>query len=294
MRAFSRRLGHLGVVRAVAAIAHVVGDGIVEQHRVLRHHADGGAQRSLRHLADILSVDRDAAAARLVETEQQPRYRRLSGARGADDGDGRTRRRLERNALAESAAPRHRRTRHSRSAPRRAVTMRSRAPGKSLISGFWLKNVEHRTDVDDRLLDLAIDHAHEVERLIELQHHHVEQREIADRVAPGADAGDAHQQHRDHADREDHRLARVQHRQRDIGAHAEPLVARHRLVVARRLAVLGAEIFDGLEVEQRVDRLGVGVGVALVHRAADRDAPVGRHRRERRDRPRSSRPDAAT
>ncbi len=92
-------------------------------------------------------------------------------------------------------------------------------------------------------------------------------------------ARDAHHEHGDHADGEDHRLAGVEHRQRDIGLDAEALVARHRLVVARRLAPLGAEILDRLEVEQAVDRLGVGVGVALVHRAANADAPVGRDRR---------------
>ena len=84
----------------------------------------------------------------------------------------------------------------------------------------------------------------------------------------------------DQADGENQRLAGVEHGERDIGSHAQPLVARHRLVVADRLALLGAEILHRFEIQQAVDRLGVGVGVALVHRAADRDAPVGRHRRE--------------
>ena len=51
------------------------------------------------------------------------------------------------------------------------------------------------------------------------------------------------------------------------------LVARHRPVVARGLALLGAKIFHSLVIEQRVDRLHVGVGVALVHLAAYADAP---------------------
>ena len=37
--------------------------------------------------------------------------------------------------------------------------------------GIALQHVEHGFDVDDRLLDLAIDHAHEVQRLVELDHH---------------------------------------------------------------------------------------------------------------------------
>ena len=94
-----------------------------------------------------------------------------------------------------------------------------------------------------------------------------------------ANAGNAHHQHRDHAEGEDDRLAGVEHRQRDVSLDAESLVARHRTVVARRLARLGAEILDRLEIEQAVDRLGVGVGVAFVHRAANADAPVGGDRR---------------
>ena len=77
-----------GVARVPAAVADVVADGVVEQHRVLRHHADRGAQRVLRDIADILAVDQDAAAGDIVEAEQQPRDRRLAGAGRADDGDG--------------------------------------------------------------------------------------------------------------------------------------------------------------------------------------------------------------
>ena len=160
--------------------------------------------------------------------------------------------------------------------PHRAVADDERPRARPVGDfGALAEDDEHHFDVDDRLLDLAIDHAHEVERLVELQHHRVEQHEVADVVAMAADAVDAHRQHDDHADGENDRLAGVEHRQRDIGLDAEALVARHRAVVARRLAPLGAEILDRLEVEQAVDRLGVGVGVALVHRAADADAPIG-------------------
>ena len=56
-----RRLLDLGVARVPAAVADVVADGVVEQHGVLRHHADRGAQRRLRDVADVLAVDQDAA-----------------------------------------------------------------------------------------------------------------------------------------------------------------------------------------------------------------------------------------
>ena len=40
-----RRLLHLGIAGVPAAVADVVADGVVEQHGILRHHADRGAQR---------------------------------------------------------------------------------------------------------------------------------------------------------------------------------------------------------------------------------------------------------
>ena len=47
------------------------------------------------------------------------------------------------------------------------------------------------------------------------------------------------------------------------------LVGLQRDVVAPRLVLLVVEVFDRLEIEQRVDRLGVGALVRFVHLAAD-------------------------
>ena len=49
----------------------------------------------------------------------------------------------------------------------------------------------------------------------------------------------------------------------------------HRVVEAPRLMRFIVEIFHRLEIEQAVHRLGVGVGVGLVHLAAELDAPAG-------------------
>ena len=111
---------------------------------------------------------------------------------------------------------------------------------------------EHDLDVGHRLLDLAIDHAHEIERLVELDHHGVDQHEIADRLGAGLDLEGAHHHDGGEPEGEDHRLAGVEHGERGIGLHARVLVARHRTVVALRLALLGDEIFHRLVVEQRV------------------------------------------
>ena len=95
-------------------------------------------------------------------------------------------------------------------------------------------------------------------------------------LVPSLDAVGAHHHGDGEPDGEDRRLAGIEHGKRDVGLDARVLVALHRAVVALRLALLGDEIFHRLVVEQRVDRLDVGVGVAVVHAAADADAPLGR------------------
>ena len=50
---------------------------------------------------------------------------------------------------------------------------------------------------------------------------------------------------------------------------------RHRGVIARRLALLGAEIFHRLEVQKAVDRLLVRRRIGVVHLLADRHPPFG-------------------
>ena len=227
------------------------------------------------HVGDVLPVDEDAPARRLVEAEQQPRDRRLAGARGADDGDGLARRHLERDALAGSGAPGCRRTARPRSAPRPPGRRAAARPAGPAISGSASQDREHVVDVDERLFDLAVEHAHEVQRHVELHQHGVDQHEAADRARGRAMMSARRQDHHDrHADGEDHGLAGIQHRERGVGLGRGALVALHRAVVARRLARLGAEIFHRLVIEQRVDRLGVGVHVGLVHPAADRDPPL--------------------
>jgi hypothetical protein len=60
---------HLGVARARAAVADVGRDRTVQEGGVLRHHADRRAQGFLRDVADVLPVDANAAALRLVEAQ---------------------------------------------------------------------------------------------------------------------------------------------------------------------------------------------------------------------------------
>jgi hypothetical protein len=158
---------------------------------------------------------------------------------------------------------------------RAGAHFQSLGAGKVFDFGVLRQDGEHRLDVDDRLFDVPVHHPHEIERLVELQHDQVDEHKCADSLGSASDLGDAHQKDHNQANGENERLTGVENRERYIGAHAHMLVPRHGLVVAPRLAAFRAKVFHRLEVEQAVDRLGVGVGVALVHRTPDADAPIG-------------------
>ena len=151
----------------------------------------------------------------------------------------------------------------------------------------------HRLDVGHRLLDLAVDHAEEVQRLVELQQVGVAQNEVAQRHRTAADAVRRHAHDDGKPKRDDRGLADVEQRQALLALHRGLLVGAERRVVAARLVLLVAEILDGLVVQQAVDGLGVGLAVGVVHGAAELDAPfrheegvgdVAEHRHEGRQR----------
>ena len=169
-----------------------------------------------------------AAAGHVVEAEEQPRDGRLAGARRADDGDGPAGRHLEADALEDR--PRRGRSgrRHPRSGPSRRRRRAAWRPGLSTISGGDVEEVEHRLDVDQPLLDLAIDEADEVERDGELHQQRVDQHEIADRLLAAHDRRARHHHADGHADGEDDDLADVEPGERGPDADRRLLVARHR------------------------------------------------------------------
>src|SRR5690606_8196581 len=98
-------LGHAGglfnlfAAGAGAAIFDVVANSVVEQHRVLRDHADGRAQALLGDVAQILAINGYAAAGDVIEAVEQTRDGGLAGAGGADNGDGLASGHLEADAL---------------------------------------------------------------------------------------------------------------------------------------------------------------------------------------------------
>src|SRR5262249_3317540 len=82
-----RRPQQLLVRRLGPAVADVLGDRTVEQRSLLRDHRDRLAQAFLGDAGDVLPVDQDAPALRIVEALQQREKRRLAGAGRTDDAD---------------------------------------------------------------------------------------------------------------------------------------------------------------------------------------------------------------
>ncbi len=141
--------------------------------------------------------------------------------------------------------------------------------------GLDREQLEHLLEVGQRLLDVAVDHAEEIQRHVELDEIGVHHHEIADRHRMVGDAAPGEQHDADEAAGDDRALADIEQRQRRLALHRGPLVGAQRFVEALRLVLLVGEVLHRLEIEQAVDRLGVGLGVALVHLAAMLDAPVG-------------------
>ena len=130
------------------------------------------------------------------------------------------------------------------------------------------------------MLDLAVDHAEEIQRDVELDHEGVDHHQVAERHAPIDDAAGGAPQHHDQAGGNDQLLPGVEDRQRGLRLQrraAQPLQA---LVIAARFVRFVVEVLDRLIVQQRVDGLGVRRRVELVHVPPKLRAPVGHADRE--------------
>src|SRR5439155_5261462 len=95
--------------RARLAEGDVLGHGAGEAKAFLRHDPELVAKRLLRHVVEVLAIDREPAARRLVEAREELRDRRLAGAGMADERDRRPGRDVEvdpvQHLLAELAPP---------------------------------------------------------------------------------------------------------------------------------------------------------------------------------------------
>src|SRR5262249_34072878 len=176
----ARRLVNLGVAGLGPPIADVVKNRVVEKHRVLRNDADRRAQARLLDVADVGAVDNDCARGDVVKAIQQPRDGRLARARMAyhcdamtsRDGEAHVEENLARALVMEVDAAELDRRRSRRQLAR---------AGLVLDLAVLREQPEHAIEVEQRLLDLAIDHAEEIERDVELDEKPVHQHEIAER-----------------------------------------------------------------------------------------------------------------
>ena len=83
-----RRFINLLRRRVEPAVLDVFENAFVKQKRVLRDDRDVFAQRLLRHLAKVVSVDADDATRRIVETQNQREHRAFARAALADERVG--------------------------------------------------------------------------------------------------------------------------------------------------------------------------------------------------------------
>ena len=222
---------------------------------------------------DVLAVDDHAPARQLVEAEQDARDGGFAGAGRSDDGDHFSRRNREAHLLQDRAL---RIVGEGHVLEVDLAFLHPQLLGARLVDDLrrFVQQREHGLDVDQALLDLAIDHAHEIERQVELYEDGVDHDEVADGERAACHVA-RRQQHADHrADGEDQRLAGIEQAERAVGADGRPLVARHGGIETARLEVLVAEILHRLVVEQAVDGLGMRFRVGFVHVAPDDDAAL--------------------
>src|SRR3989344_2260599 len=84
---FRSRFDDLSIRGITTAIPDVLHERAVEEYRFLRHERDRVAQALLRHIGDILPVDRDRAALHVEEPQYEFRYGGFSRAGRPDECD---------------------------------------------------------------------------------------------------------------------------------------------------------------------------------------------------------------
>ena len=264
---------------ARAPVGDVVADGVVEQHGVLRHDTDGGAQAGLGVVAHVVAVDDDAAFAHVIEAEQQAGERGFSGAGRPDDGDLVAGGHGEIDALEDFAfrlvAEMH--VLEGDGAWRIVGQFRCKLDRIRRVLHLFVdgEQTEHLLHVHDALLDGVVGEPEEVQGLVELDEVGVGEHELADAHLARHHAARGEQHDGGETAGDDRRLAQVQHVQRDLAFYRGAFVGGERFVEAVRLVPFVAEIFDRFVVQQTVDCLGLRLGVVVVHAATETDAPGG-------------------
>ena len=143
-------------------------------------------------------------------------------------------------------------------------------PGAGLFGdlGRLGQQIEHFRHIHQRLADLAVDRAQKVQRHGDLDHIGIDHHKIAHRQRAILHPHGRHHHHRNQPAGDKERLPKIQKCQRIGCQQRRALVALHGHVIAGRLALFGAEIFDRFKIQQAIDGLLVGIGVLVIHLAA--------------------------
>ena len=236
----------------LTAIADIVTDTLVEQHRVLRHDTDIRAQRALGDVANILTVEQYLPAGHIIESVQQPCDCRFARARRSDNRQRPARRYVKANPFQDFAvgliAEMH-------------VLERQRAAGDGQRSGsrfidnlaLGIDQIEHRRHVGQPLANGAIDHAEHVERAEKLSEQRVYKHNIAGgeltlRPAPDRVTHRARQH-----EIGDQRLSDIQESKRVFRFNRSGRPLLHDGAVGCAFAAFRVEIFDRFVIQQAID-----------------------------------------
>ena len=272
-------LFHLRAAGTGLPVGNVVLNRVIEQHSVLGNDANGLAHRGLGNLLDVLCIQQDAPLLNIIKTEQQARQRRLARTRWPNHRDGFSAGNLKADVL-QNRPCRVVSEMHLLKAHMASPHRQGRRAGAVGNLSLALHQREHFLQVGQALLDLAVQHAQETQRYVQLNHEGVDHDQVAQRHAPVHHALGRPPQHGHQADGDDQLLPRVEQAQRGLALDRGTAVALQVFVIAPSLKLFIVEVLDGFVVEQRVNRPAVGSRVELVHSFAKLGAPLGHGNRE--------------
>lgn len=92
-------LAHFVFAGAAPSVKDVVTHGAAKQHWMLRHNADGLAQRLRCDLVNILTSDEYSSVLRIIRAQQQVHQSRLAGAATTDQHHAPARLHMNRDVL---------------------------------------------------------------------------------------------------------------------------------------------------------------------------------------------------
>ena len=95
----TRGLFDLGLCGPGAPISDVVANGVVKEHRVLRHHAYIGMKAFLRDIAHVLAIDQNTPRLHILKAEKKTPDGLLARSGGPNHRNRLPRRNIKRNAL---------------------------------------------------------------------------------------------------------------------------------------------------------------------------------------------------